>query len=275
VIRKIGFVLALVATATLLSFPAMASDSTAVPSESTVTQESTSSSMPAETGSSPATAYTVSTESTRAYALINGAYLSLEISYSRGTEIVATPQSDGYALLADGTYLLLSDLAVKPVESISPNPTIEPLETPQKGSGLIVLVVIFLVSLAGSGIAGYAIRGSVEKKRWMQDPYRFDDLLSAEKMANDTEKQADEPKEKKRTVLDRYLEKRKEPKEPKPTKLKPEKAAKTKPTPKVDASYLIGGKDEAGRTYYYEPEEIDPEGNPFWLDDNGEKHYYE
>ena len=274
-IKKIGFMLALVAAVSMLSMPVLASESTVAPTESTVPQESTLASIPTETASAPATAYTVSTESTRAYALINGAYLSLEISYSRGTEIVATPQSDGYALLADGTYLLLSDLAAKPVESATPNPTIVPLDTPQKSSGLIVLIFIFLVCLVGSGIAGYAIRGVVEKKRWMQDPYRFDNLLSAEKATSDIEKPSEEPKEKKRTVLDKYLDKRKEPREPKPTKPKPEKVAKTKPAPKVDASYLIGGKDEAGRTYYYEPEEIDPEGNPFWLDDNGGKHYYE
>lgn len=264
-IKKIGFVLALVVVVSLLSVPVMAAETTPVPSESSVSQETTA------TTSESARTYTVSAETTRAYALINKAYLSLEISYSRGTEVVATPQGDGYALLADGTYLLLSDLAIKPVESVTPHPTIEPLPTTNKGNGLVVLAVIFLVSLGASGFAGYAIRGYVEKKRWVQDPYRFDELLSAEKPSDEPEA----PKEKKRTVLDKMLEKRKEPKVPKEQKPKPEKAAKVTVPKKTESSYIVGGTDDAGRTFYYEPEEIDPEGNPFWLDNNGKKHYYE
>ena len=59
---------------------------------------------------------------------------------------------------------------------------------------------------------------------------------------------------------------------------KKEKKSKTKSTTEtpggVDPRYILGGNDAANRPYYYEPEEIDPDGKPFWLE-NGEKHFYD
>ena len=121
------------------------------------------------------------------------------------------------------------------------------------------------------------IRGKLDRKKWENDPFRFDPGMRPEPVYADEkppypafEYMKSEPE----TVVPVTPGKKQKNPGLFAKKEKKSKMKSANETPDdVDPRYIMGGLDAANRPYYYEPEEIDPEGTPFWLE-KGKKHFY-
>ena len=229
--------------------------------------------------------YIVTVGQAQTYVKVNGKYVALAEKYAKNTEITVTAMEGEYAQFEDG-FILLTDIAVKPdpaMVSVTPIAlTVEPLdEKKNNGASVFMLIFIFLLFMFLSGSAGYMIRGKLDRKKWENDPFRFDPGMKPEPEPDpvyadekppypafeyiDSEPETDVSvsTEKKLKKRGRFAKK---------TKKSKTKSADETPG-SVDPRYIMGGLDAANRPYYYEPEEIDPDGTPFWLE-NGEKRFY-
>ena len=232
--------------------------------------------------------YVVTLEKAQTYAKINDKYVALAETFSKDMEITVTATDGDYAQFEDG-YILLTDIVVKPdptTVSATPIPlVIDPLsEQKSNGASIFMLVFIFLLFLFMSGAAGYMIRGKLDRKKWENDPFRFDPGMRPE-TTPEPELEPVHAEEKPPYPAYEYMDAEPESVVPATTgkkqknpglfakKEKKSKSAKVTPGG-VDPRYIQGGIDAANRPYYYEPEEIDPDGKPFWLE-NGEKHFYD
>jgi len=230
--------------------------------------------------------YVVTAGMAQTFAKINDKYVALAETFSKDTEITVTATDGAYAQFVDG-YILLTDIIVRPDPTmVSATPiakVVEPLSEPKSnGASVFMLIFIFLLFLFMSGAAGYMIRGKLDRKKWENDPFRFDPGMKPEPELEPVYADQKPPypafeymdSEPETGVPATTAKKQKNP-GPFAKKEKKSKIKAVDVTPGgVDPRYIMGGFDAANRPYYYEPEEIDPDGKPFWLE-NGERHFYD
>lgn len=213
--------------------------------------------------------YRVIVDKAQTFANVDGMFLALADTVEKDTQIQAYTPADGYLKTTAGVYLKIEDVEEVILPSVTPitEQVIEPLpEKKDMTRTWAVLITIFLGCLFGTGTLGYYIRGMVEKKKWENDPFRYDKSEEGMNTNIDTGEEGEERKDssaKKRTVLDNLLD-----------KMKSKKAQPRALETKVNPRWIKGGVDDRGRTFYYEPEDIDPEGEPFYLDSQGKKAFY-